>query len=181
MSLDNLTENINLLKARALSSLDRATQKATSVDDYLVDGIGNSLNSRLTIWLTHHPYIAWLINHPLISFVAGLIVIILTVRLLLTIYNAIANTIDRMWLAILRSPMRLLKFLFGWQPKPKAENIGTTITNYEITQDSEQIQQILARLDRIQQQQQQIIQDLAELKQQPLTIESPQLKKLSNK
>ena len=101
MSLDNLTENINLLKARALSSIDRATQKATSVDDYIVDGIGNSLNSRLAIWLTHHPYIAWLINHPLISFVAGLIVLILTVRLLLTIYNAIANTIDRMWLAIL--------------------------------------------------------------------------------
>ena len=181
MSLDNFVENLNPLKAKAFSLVDRVTQQATSVDDYLVDGIGNSLNSRLTIWLTHHPYIAWLINHPLIALVTGLIALILTVRLLLTIYNAIASTIDRMWLAILRSPVRLLKFLFGWQPKPKVESIGATVTNYEITQDSEQIQQILTRLDKIQQQQQQIIQDLAELKQQQLTISSPQLKKLSNK
>lgn len=176
MSLDNFAENINPLKTKALSLFDRFTQQATSVDDYLVDGIGNSLNSRFTIWLTHHPYIAWLINHPLISVVSGLIAIILTVRLLVTIYNAIATTIDRMWLAILRSPLKLLKLLFGWQPKRETENIGAIVTNYEITKDTEQIQQILVRLDRIQQQQQQIIQDIAQLKQQPLTIESPQLK-----
>ena len=181
MSLDNFAENINPFKAKALSLVDRLSQQATSVDDYLVDGIGNSLNLRLTVWLTQHPYIAWLVNHPLIALVVGLTTIILTVRLLLTIYNAIASTIDRMWLAILRSPVRLLKFVFGWQPKPKVENIGAMVTNYEITKDTEQIREIVTRLDRIQQQQQQIIQDLAELKRQPLTIESPQLKKIESK
>ena len=179
MSLDNFAENINPFKAKALSLVDRLSQQATSVDDYLVDGIGNSLNLRLTIWLTQHPYIAWLVNHPLIALVAGLITIILTVRLLLTIYNAIASTIDRMWLAILRSPVRLLKFLFGWQPK--VESIGAMVTNYEITKDSAQLQEIMTRLDLIQQQQQQIIQDLAELKQHPLTIEAAQLKKIESK
>ena len=117
-----------------------------------------------------------MVNHPLIALVTSLTVIILTVRLLLTVYNAIASTIDRMWLAILRSPVNLLKFLFGWQPKPKTVDLAnTTVTNYEITKDSAQLQEIVTRLDRIQQQQQQIIQDIAELKQQPLTIESQQL------
>jgi len=181
VSPDNLTENINPLKAKALFLVDRFTQQATSVDNYLVDGIGNSLNSRLTIWLTHHPYLAWFVNHPLIALAIGLTAIILTVRLLLTIYNAIASTIDRMWLVILRSPVNLLKLLFGWQPKPKiSELTNTTVTNYEITKDSAQLEDIITRLDRIQQQQQQIIQDLAELKQQPPKMESQQLKKIGH-
>ena len=79
-----------------------------------------------------------------------------------------------MWLWILRSPWLLLKFLFGWPAKPATGN--TTVTNYEVTNNPEQLQEIIARLDQIQQQQEQIIQDLAQLKQQPLTIEPKQLR-----
>jgi len=181
VSPDNFAEQLNPVKSRASLLFDRVTQQAGSIDDRIVDGIGNSVYSRLDVWLTQHPAIAWLVNHPLISLVASTIAIILIVRLILTIYRAIASTIDRVWLAILRSPVRLLKFLFGWQPKPKAmDSNNTTITNYEVTQDSVQLQEIMTRLDLIQQQQQQIMQDLAELKQ-PLAIELPQMKKIESK
>ena len=90
----------------------------------------------------------------------------LTIRLIVTIYQAIANTIDRMWLGILRSPVNLLKWIFGWKKVKIAssDSSSTIVTNYEVTNDSEKIALIMARLDVIQQQQSQIIQDLAALK-----------------
>jgi hypothetical protein len=147
------------------------------IDNYLVNGISNSIGSGITAWLTEHPIIAWFFNHPILAILTSFVVIILVVRLLLTIYRAIANTIDRLWLGILRSPWRLIKFLFGWEANPKSATSNTTVTNYEVTSDSQQIEEIMIRLDQIQQQQQIIIRDLTQLKQQTLTIE-PQQRRL---
>jgi hypothetical protein len=180
-NLDNLANKLTPLKTEALSLVHQAAEKASSADDYLIKSIGNSIGSPIAVWLAQHPSIAWLVNHPLIAILTSLIATILLVRLLLTVYRAIASTIDRLWLAILRSPWRLLKFLFGWETKPKTITSNTTVTNYEVTNDSQQLQEILTRLDRIQQQQQEIIQDLALLKQQPLTIEPHQLQLVEKK
>jgi hypothetical protein len=180
-NLDNLANKLTPLKTEALSLVHQATEKASSVDNYLVEGISNSVGSRIAVWLTQHPLIAWLVNHPVMAILTSLIAIILLVRLLLTIYRAIASTIDGLWLGILRSPWRLLKFLFGWQPKPKTVTSNTTVTNYEVTNDSQQLQEIMTRLEQIQQQQQEIIRDLALLKQQPLTIEPHQLQLVEKK
>jgi hypothetical protein len=181
--LDNLAHKLSPLKAEALSLVHQATEKASSLDDYLFDGISNSVGSPMAVWLNQHPLIAWLVNHPVMAILTSLVAIILVVRLLLTIYRAIASTIDRIWLGILRSPWLLLKFLFGWEAKPKTIAANTTVTNYEVTNDSQQLQEIMTRLEQIQQQQQEIIRDLALLKQ-PLTIEPQQLqlveKKISN-
>jgi hypothetical protein len=181
--LNNLADHLNLLKAEASSLIHQAMEQVSSVDNYLIDSIGNSVGSPITMWLTQHPRLAWLVNHPLMALLIGLVATILLVRLLLTIYRAIAVTIDRLWLAILRSPLFLLKFLFGWE-KPKTVSSNTTVTNYEVTNDSQQLQEIMNRLDQIQQQQQEIIQELALLRQQPLTIEPQPLrlveKKISN-
>ena len=181
MLLDNLTDKLNAIETKALSLVDRATDKASNVDDYIVSSIGNTVGTRLSIWLTQHPLIAWLVNHPLIASIASLITAILVVRLVLTIYRALASMIDRMWLAILRSPFTILKFLFGWEAKPETTPLNTTITNYEVTNDSAKLQEIVTRLDLIQQQQQEIIRELALLKQQPMTIEPQQLQLIEKK
>ena len=180
MLSDNLADRLNPLKNKALSLVHNATDKASSVDDYIIDSLGNSLKSRTTVWLAHHPVMAWLLNHPLIALIGTAILLILIVRLVLTIYRAIAKAIDTMWLAILRSPFTLMKFLFGWEAKPKVNTTSMTVTNYEVTNNAPQLQEIMARLDLIQQQQQEIIQELAQLKQQPLTIEPQQLRLLEN-
>jgi len=177
---DNLADKLNPLKDKALSLVHNATDKAASVDDYIIDSVSSSITSRTTVWLTRHSFIAWLLNHPLVASVGILVIVILIVRLVLTIYRAIASTIDRIWLAVLRSPMTLLQFIFGWEAKPKANSTSMTVTNYEVTNDSLQLQEIMTRLDLIQQQQQEIIRELAELKQQPLTIK-PQPLRLTEK
>ena len=171
---DHLANKLNPIKTKTSSLLHHVTEQTTSLDDYLVNSIGNSVSSSWHNWLLKHPLIAWLFNHPLIGLVSCLLTVILTIRLLVMVYRAIANAIDRLWLWILRSPWLLLRFLFGWSTKATTSN--TTVTNYEVTHNPEQLQEILARLEQIQQQQEQIIQDLAQLKQQPLTIEPQQLR-----
>ncbi len=177
MLSDHLADKLNPIKTRTSSLLHNVTETTTSLDNYLLNRIGNSITSSLNNWLIQHPLIAWLFNHPIIALVSFLLTLVLTIRLLGTVYRVIANTIDRMWLWILRSPWLLFKFLFGWSAKPATANTAnTTVTNYEVTNNPEQLQEIIARLDQIQQQQEQIIQDLAQLKQQPLTIEPKQLR-----
>ncbi len=173
---DHLADKFNPIKTKTSSLLHHVTDQTTFLDNYLnylVNSIGNSISSSWNNWLLQHPIIAWLFNHPLIGLVSCLLIVILTMRLLATIYRAIANVIDRLWLWILRSPWLLLRFLFGWSTKPTTGN--TTVTNYEVTNNPEQLQEILTRLEQIQQQQEQIIQDLAQLKQEPLTIKPQQL------
>ena len=174
MLSDNLADKLETIKTRAASSWFDATEKVTALDDRLIDNMGSSISHRFSAWLFQHPLIMWSVNHPIISLVGGSIAIILILRLLATIYRAIANTIDRMWLALLRSPYLLLKLIFGGKVKPDTVDSNTTITNYEVTNNPEQLQEIMTRLDQIQQQQQQIVRDLAQLKQQ-MALEPQQL------
>ncbi len=176
MLSDNLADKLNPIKTKTSSLLHHVTDQTTFLDNYLnylVNSVGNYISSSWNNWLLQHPIIAWLFNHPLIGLISCLLVMILTIRLLATIYRAITNVIDRLWLLILRSPWLLLRFLFGWSTKKTTTN--TTVTNYEVTNNPEQLQEILTRLEQIQQQQEQIIQDLAQLKQEPLTIKPQQL------
>lgn len=152
------------LDRAASSSFENAVDRAGAWEDRLVDGVGNSVISRIDLWLVHHPLLSWLIHHPIVSLVLAGAIAVLAVRLFLTIYRAIASAIDRMWLLILRSPFILLKFLFGWEVKPKTNSVNTTITNYEVTNNPEQLEQIMIAIKQIQQQQQQIIEDLEQLK-----------------
>lgn len=141
--------------------------------------MGRSITFFLDSWFDQHPFMYWLTQHPTISIITTLVLVVLLIRLLVTIYRAIANSIDRLWLWILQSPFLLVKFLFGWEFKSK-KNLQTTntITNYELTTNSEQLQEIITRLDKVQEQQKLILQEIAQLKQQPQDIVSEQIKLL---
>jgi hypothetical protein len=144
-----------------------------------------AINSFVHRWLVQHPVMSWLVQHPVISLVGFLVAAIFFIRFFVAIYKLITNSIDRLWLWILRSPFLLIKTLFGWELKPKTQTT-TQITSYEVTTNSEQLTQICDRLNAIQQQQQQILQDIALLKQQtqhiqqkPIELVLPQAEKLS--
>ncbi|BAZ46158.1 hypothetical protein NIES4102_31870 [Chondrocystis sp. NIES-4102] len=162
--------DLNDFKTTVSTSVQNAIDKTWN--NQVVDNINGTISSNINNWLGQHPMWAWLYHHAFISLILSIIAIILIIRLVLTIYRAIASTIDRIWLWILQSPFKLAKFLFGWEAKPKNIVPPATITNYEITNNPEQLSEILQRLSDIQQQQQQILQDIALLKQQQVIIES---------
>ena len=156
--------------------------RVVSWDNHLIDSISNSLYFQINTWLASHPFVHWLVDHFMVAIILGSILIILLIRLVLTIYHSVASTIDRMWLWVLRSPFALLKLLFGWEVKSKDNPANTTITNYEITHNSDQLQEIMARLEHIQQQQGQIVRQIALLKEQSFHVDAKKIDlKLSEK
>ena len=147
-----------------------------SFNNRLINHMELAINSFFNRWFEQHPFISWLLGHPIISLVATLVVLILLIRLFVAVYKLITSSIDRLWLWILRSPFLLLKFLFGWEIKPKQKSVAANITNYQLTTDSELLTQICDRLDKIQQQQQHILKEIAALKDRAKHVEQPGIK-----
>jgi len=112
--------------------------------------------------------IFWLLQHPVISIVGLVITLVLIARLLV----AIATLLDHLWLWILRLPITIFQSIFKPKDKPQ-EKIAPTI-NYELTTNAEKSEQILQKLNAIEQQQKKILQDLAILKN---TSQASQTKK----
>ncbi len=109
-------------------------------------------------WFAEHISILWLLQHPLISGVGFVIILVLFARLLV----AIATLIDRLWLWILRLPITLFQSIFTPGDKQK-DNFPATV-NYELTTNLEKFEQILQKLNMLEHQQKQILQDLAVIK-----------------
>lgn len=116
-------------------------------------------NSLLNHWFANHPFIFWLYQHPVIALVITFVLGVILWRLLAAIAFAITSVIDRVWLWIFRSPILLLKSLFGISEEiSEPEKLALTI-------NPTQFRQITNQLDRITAQQQLIIQEINTLKQ----------------
>jgi hypothetical protein len=135
----------------------------------LIDHTELAIDSFFVSWFEQHPFVSWIVGHPIISLVLTLIILVLLIRLLVAVYKLITDSLDRFWLWILRSPWLLIKLIFGWEVKPKSPT-PTSITNYQVTTDSELLTEICDRLNTIEQQQQRILQEITFLKEQAKTV-----------
>lgn len=120
--------------------------------------IQSSIQSLVNSWIVGHPFIYWLWQHPIIS-VVGLL---LSVVLLFRLFSAIAKILDLLWIWLLKSPILLIKSLFG-SKKPETTAI---IRTQNLNLESEKITEIIQQLELINRQQQQIMADIAVLKKQ---------------
>jgi hypothetical protein len=157
----------------------------------LIDRTELAIDSFFVSWFEQHPFVSWIVGHPIISLVLTLVILVLLIRLLIAVYKLITDSLDRFWLWILRSPWLLIKLIFGWEVntsigyaevspirgqasaplsvKPKSPT-ATNITNYQVTTDSELLTEICDRLNTIERQQQQILQEITSLKEQTKTV-----------
>lgn len=140
--------------------------------------INSWFNHWLASWLAQHPTVAWLIGHPWLSASVTLILLIFLIRFLVAIYRLVINTIDRLWLGIIRSPFLLLKWVFGGEFKPKQQSNSMQTINEQLTANPiedgdranhQELKLINERLDLIQQQQQQILEEIALLRQSQIS------------
>lgn len=72
-------------------------------------GVVSAMNDSFQTWLNAHPTIDWTVNHPL--WAAG--VVLIAIFLLWGLLRAIAQFIEQVWVAILRSPLLLIQWFFG--------------------------------------------------------------------
>jgi hypothetical protein len=117
-------------------------------------------------WLTAHPYLAWIISHPLPSL--GLF--LLTIFSLWGLIKAIGRGIEQIWLFLLATPFKLLLVIF----KPIWSSIRRIFghNNANDEQQSslvmsntapEQIDRIIDRLHRLNQEQEILLRELSTL------------------
>lgn len=116
--------------------------------------------SPVNSWIVKHPFVFWLWQHPIISFVG----LFLGIVLLLRLFSVIAKLLDLLWIWLLKSPITLVKSLLGLKNKSTATTAIIRTQNLSI--DSEKISQIIQKLELINRQQQQIMEDIAILKKQ---------------
>ena len=119
-----------------------------------------ALQSMVNSWVEKHPLIMWLLQHPITSLIGFSLAIVLLLRL----FSAVAYLLDKFWLWLLKLPILLVRLLIGSRKKP-LEKASITAHN-QFNLEPEKANQIIEQLEAISQQQQQIIKDIATLKQQ---------------
>ena len=119
-----------------------------------------ALHSIVNSWIEKHPLVVWLLQHPITSLIGFSLAIVLLLRL----FSAVAYLLDKFWLWLLKLPILLFKLLLRKKNQPPQKS--SAIVNSQLEIESEKITCIIEQLEKINQQQQQIIQDIALLKQQ---------------
>lgn len=128
--------------------------------DYLSNRVAISVQDWVTSsteeWFAQHPLIAWGVDHPLWT----LGVILLVIFLCWGFLKAIAQLIERVWLLIFQFPLRLSQWLFRslfnlYRRKPLAAS--------EAEESGDRLAVILQQLDRLRQEQDQLLEEVKTL------------------
>lgn len=150
---------------KAKASLENTIQQAESLNHSLSEGIQSAISSSLNAWIYDHPRLVWLVNHPLQT--AGILLLILF--LFSGLLKAVSSLTEKLWLFFLQAPFKLIQFIFalGSQSPGKVKASGLVATNsneiYTSSDRQERMTNILSRLDKIKQEQDLLLQELATL------------------
>ena len=133
------------------------------------ENIPNTATTLFNHWWQRHPLMTWMINHPVLTLIA----IVFLIFLLSGLLQLIGKAGEKVWLFIFQLPWRLGQYLgkltshyLGWS----AYKTSPAISNNQALETK--IDNILEKIDYLTQQQQLILQELADLKKNSLTIKN---------
>lgn len=180
IAIDKLTNTIE----QAKYSLEQAWQTAEQTQNTTSGAINQVIASYVNNFITQYPIflrswqiLAWTINHPII----GLVFLLISIALIWSIIKAIIRLIETASWSIIQIPLKLIKaaiqfvFIFFTQLVKLAIQQSSAVktnTNLEllptnsqiIYQDKQQrLSEIVNRLEAIQQEQQELLQEAANL------------------
>ncbi|MFQ3616707.1 MAG: hypothetical protein SNJ57_07570 [Cyanobacteriota bacterium] len=136
----------------------------------LLDGVGDrllkSLSAPLQTWLAAHPIAQWLVMHPL--WLLGLV--ILAIALLVGLFGAMGRLTENLWLRLFRLPLAVFAAILGGgfrlarmlaKSSAQQNNSSSFLSSDGVTNPTQRLDQILARLDEVRREEETL---LAELK-----------------
>ncbi|AFY42369.1 hypothetical protein [Nostoc sp. PCC 7107] len=165
---------------QAKSSIGQGLQTADQFKNTTSGAIETAIASSINDWLTQHPIMLrllhtlnWAANHPIIS----LVIFLFSLAMLFSIINAIMRLFTTASFSILQAPLKLLQALirvifltlakvggFTFNKITNHHQIDNTNTIQSIYQDKHQrLAEISSRLEALQQEQQQLLQEAAEI------------------
>ncbi|MGB5962435.1 MAG: hypothetical protein WBG73_17345 [Coleofasciculaceae cyanobacterium] len=104
-AVNTITTNTEQAKA----SLEASIKKAESVSGKASDVLQNAISSLINDWINAHPNLLWLVSHPLIS----LALLFLAILIISGLLKALGQFFEKGWLVILQAPFRFSLFIFG--------------------------------------------------------------------
>ena len=125
----------------------------------LINGLQTALMESLQRWLTSHPIVGWLIVHPLLT--SGLLLLFLF--LFWGLLSAIARLTEGLWLFIVRLPLRFVQWLFGLIAQGLTTPAARVIGRPSPKTNPDRLNQILARLEALNKEQDELMRELSKL------------------
>jgi hypothetical protein len=138
-----------------------------------------AINNSVSEWLQAHPVVfrlvqllVWATNHP----IWGVVMLLFAFAIAWSLIKAISRLIETAWLALLQAPFKLSQALFGVSAKSLGKFKGLAVkqmvakttdpvlhnSNSElIPQDKQRIGEIFNRLEAIQNEQSELLQEVA--------------------
>lgn len=120
--------------------------------------IQTQLQVWMTSWIEAHPIAGWFTTHPLIT--VGLVLVSLI--LFKGLFDAIAQLIARLWLALLNAPVRLLRFI-GRSVQARLRRVTASANGSPTLTPEQQLAHLLERLDCLRVEQDQVLQEVRSL------------------
>lgn len=160
------------------------------------DSIQNAIAAMVQDWLTDHPMLGWCVTHPIWAIALFLLFIFSAWGLL----GAIAQLVKTLWIELLRTPLRLVRWvgvrllkLFKRIPKEMPQPSALPNTQLLRSQEidpptstlnepelaarkngqSAQLSEVVVRLEQLQREQTQLLQDVRAILQQPSDMTLP--------
>lgn len=106
-AIDTLSDNVHETVNRTTQSLQDSVQRVEQLNTAASETVHSALTTSIRHWLEAHPLIAWILAHPIGTLLLALLSILLGWGLI----RAIAHLSERLWLAILQTPVWLGQWL----------------------------------------------------------------------
>lgn len=127
------------------------------VGSQLFDRLFNPILVPLQDWLDTHPFWNWLLTHPLWLVAAMILLLFLLAGLL----GAIASLTEKIWLAILQAPVKLVQLIWwGTIALFKLPFTPKTTAAKSLTGEPDRLTIILERLEEIRAEQDELMQEM---------------------
>ncbi|NES93942.1 MAG: hypothetical protein F6K32_01645 [Desertifilum sp. SIO1I2] len=184
---ENLAQSTSEALGQGKVLIEQTMSQVNSLINQVYIGTQIAVQEAITNWLNAHPIIHWLVNHPLLS----LFLILLSIVLIISLIQALIGLIKKAWIAIFTSPTKLIQSVvtliyksiswaiqFVWlnfKPtsqkalvaSPSVTDIKMIIVPEDLAiDDSSKLNEILQKIESLQQEQSKLLQEIFTLSQQ---------------
>lgn len=183
-TVDSLTQathravdTVTTTTEQAKASFGDKVQQAEQLSGIASETIQNAIISLIKDWINAHPKIYFLVSHPLIT----LAMVLFAILILWGFLKALGGFFEQAWLTLLQALMKLSQLLFGFiyqhlislnvlsinkffvnkQVKSAALDCQQLSSESNETESPERLTELLKRLEAINQEQKQILQEVA--------------------
>lgn len=168
-------ESVNQATEKANTSLQNSIDKVENISGATSDALQSAINATVKDWIDSNPVIFWFVSHPLL----GLAMVLLFIFIILGFFQALSSFFAQGWLFILQSPVKFMQGVLSVGSK-SVSNFGGVAVNSLVSQNpedknnsalqlrgvesnslesQERLANILARLEAIRQEQNQLLQE----------------------